>query len=214
MPNYVRNELTIPDPQEADRAFSLMRSDEREFDFNRICPVPPEIYCGDVGSAESIIFAQERARSFDPFFGAALRETDTALNWCRHYWGTKWNAFNVKRVDATKVRFETAWSGVPRIVMLLALHERLTEFEYVWASEDFGYECGRLVGSPATLVHGQPFYADLNLPKGGSREAFEISSSVWPEFASHGPKDSGWRRDELSKEITYFDCDDESEEAE
>lgn len=210
MPNYVRNELTIHDPQEADHAFALMRSDRSEFDFHCICPIPPEIYVGSVGRAESIIFAQRGART-DPEGEALLHETDTALNWCAHYWGTKWNAFNIERIEPTRIRFETAWSGVPRIVMLLASRARLTRFDYVWASEDFGYDCGRLTGTPSHDPGMDGFYAHLTLPEGGSRKAFEISSSMWPDFVSHGPSDSGWYWDERSQ-ITYRDCDDEGDD--
>ena len=67
-------------------------------------------------------------------------------DWSIYHWDTKWNAYetNVEVVDECSVilSFQTAWSGVPRIIGKLVEMFPTITFEYHFADEDMGTNCG------------------------------------------------------------------------
>ena len=67
-------------------------------------------------------------------------------DWSIKNWGTKWNAYDssASMISDTSavVWFDTAWSGVPDIIQkLIEMFPNIT-FEYQFADEDMGYNCG------------------------------------------------------------------------
>lgn len=67
-------------------------------------------------------------------------------DWSIKNWGTKWNAYDssVSMISDTSavVWFDTAWSGVPTIIQKLSEMFPSLSFEYQFADEDMGYNCG------------------------------------------------------------------------
>ena len=73
-----------------------------------------------------------------------------AFNWydwrCDN-WGTKWNAYEsylCSSLDNKEVviEFQTAWNGVPYLIEKLVSSYPNLSFEYKFADEDMGYNCG------------------------------------------------------------------------
>ena len=67
-------------------------------------------------------------------------------DWSIKNWGTKWNAYytSVSMLSDTtaEIDFDTAWSGVPDIILKLIEMFPSLKFEYLFADEDMGYNCG------------------------------------------------------------------------
>ena len=67
-------------------------------------------------------------------------------DWSIKNWGTKWNAYytSVSMLSDTtaEINFDTAWSGVPDIIQKLIEMFPSLKFEYLFADEDMGYNCG------------------------------------------------------------------------
>lgn len=122
MPNHVVNELVwrgITDAQRAELLANIVNADGR-VDFSILVPQPLNIWAGSVG------VAHEKA------FG------DTALDWSRRNWGTKWNAYSCLPIEQTegelRIVFETAWR--PPYPWLAALLNRFKlGFQHGWHDE-------------------------------------------------------------------------------
>jgi hypothetical protein len=116
MPNLVYHNLTITGPEiERERflaeCFSLDGNGKgrMEFDFNKLIPEPDEIRrSGDETSAFVDALLSGKGVVGD-------RPDEAWYDWRCDNWGTKWNANDTKIVrksDAIKLSFETAW-GAP-----------------------------------------------------------------------------------------------------
>lgn len=65
--------------------------------------------------------------------------------WSCANWGTKWNAYDtiLEEYDNNAIiYFNTAWSGVPHLIEILCTQFPNISFEYKFADEDMGYNCG------------------------------------------------------------------------
>ena len=205
MPNHVRNRLTIPDEAKAKEAFDLMRSDKSEFDFEQICPIPPHVYKGSINNTIAKIFGATSHKIGDIELVTVYDTGDTWLPWCIEHWGTKWNAYSIERIDSATIQFDTAWNGVPRIVLLLADRIEIEEFTYEWADEDFCSNTGLVIGrkSPyGTLIN-------INQPKNLSREAFEIAAKLHPGYLRSDKNPEGYYWDE-ERDCLRSSLDDEN----
>lgn len=96
----------------------------------------------------------------------------TWYDWSRANWGTKWNAMNTELMDNDSIYFETAWNGVEPLICALSEKFPDVEFEYKYADEDTGYNCGE-----GSVQNGE---IDMYYPDGGSKEAYEIAFEVRP----------------------------------
>ena len=67
--------------------------------------------------------------------------------------------------------FFTAWDSVPKIITLLSRKYPEQTITYRWADEDIGRNVGEL-----TLKGGEVI--GLNVPEGGSREAYEMAAEI------------------------------------
>lgn len=192
MPNNVLNRLTIKDKEDAQEVFSFMGVDEGLFDFERICPIPPHVYKGNINAAVAQIFGQTSIFKGDG---------DTWLSWCREHWGTKWNAYDFVKVDENTIEFETAWSPVPRIILLLCQKFDIREFTYEWADEDFGSNTGMIRG----LDWGGDLHIDVYKPINQTKEAFDMASKVRIDYVRTDDNGEGFYWDEENHCIEYDD---------
>ena len=72
-------------------------------------------------------------------------------DWSLGNWGTKWNAYETSMSSPTEtsvsIYFQTAWSGVPMLIEMLVQKFPNLSFEYKFADEDRGHNCGQGNGS-------------------------------------------------------------------
>jgi hypothetical protein len=122
MPNHVLNELIFcaADASEQERIISILCGDDGKVDFQKLVPVPNNVWQFSVGADHERAFKQ------------------TALDWCRENWGTKWNAYSHKPIERTESTiafvFETAWR--PPYGWLVAVFNTLKRgFEHRWIDE-------------------------------------------------------------------------------
>lgn len=89
-------------------------------------------------------------------------------DWSVENWGTKWNAYQAKRIATDKVRFQTAWSAP--VPVIDALSKRFPEetIRFRWADEDFGSNTGDVTIRNGEVITGGRL-------SNGSREAKELA---------------------------------------
>lgn len=97
----------------------------------------------------------------------------TWYEWCNQNWGSKWNAYQPRplREDDHTMVFYTAWASVPKIISLLSRKYPEQTITYRWADEDIGHNVGEF-----TIKDGEVI--DINVPEGGSREAYEMAAEI------------------------------------
>lgn len=122
MPNWVKN---IVHALKYDMDFKKFTDEEGKFDFNKITPMPDDIYRGDLGEKERAKYGNRNW-----------------YDWSIEHWGTKWNACE-SNVQGNTVYFETAWScPVP---LLVELGKRVGGILVFYADEDTGSNCGGFI---------------------------------------------------------------------
>jgi hypothetical protein len=122
MPNNVINEVVFQRPASEHTAIlAKVCNAEGKVDFEVLVPMPAQIWRGSVG------------RIHTDAFGAQ----NIGLDWARLNWGTKWNAYGHKPVeadaDSLTIRFQTAWA--PPYPWLVALFNTCGEFRHNWLDE-------------------------------------------------------------------------------
>lgn len=197
MPNYVKNSITA-DPQTVKKITEMMRSDESSFDFNNLVKMPEDLNIksspmGEEGAKclleKSNSFLGVRFNSFPNEIGKSEEALElgrkyliniakygyaTWYEWRIANWGTKWLAESID-VGNDSIYFGTAWHGVGELMQKLSEKLGNVPFEYMYASENTGYECGRLL-----LQNGHVIIDDI--PEEGSQDAYEIFFRLWPEY--------------------------------
>ena len=119
MPNYCDNSLTIYASEETvERIRAFVRSDESEFDFDKVIPMPEYIYVGPLGKEERELYGK-----------------NNWYDWCTTNWGTKWNSDEVSFKD-NNFFFLTAWSPASPVIAKLA--EKFPEAEFWFQYEEMG----------------------------------------------------------------------------
>jgi len=164
MPNYIINKLqVIGELDKVEEVMDFIRSDDGEcrMDFQKIVPIPPHIYNGNIGKLEEELFGE-----------------DTWYGWCPKYWGSKWNAIckeDAARCTEDTVYFQTAWNGVPKLIFLLSAKFDC-ELVYAFADEDRGYNCDSYV-----LYKRSDFTktTEHTTPIPGSKEANDLADELW-----------------------------------
>ena len=150
MPNHVRNVLKFKKLKPEDKTFLLdmicsHRSEAEgteelpHIDFRKIIPEPQErSECPEdcLVNKDSHIAEYEDRPWFDWY------------KWHNKYWDTKWNAYDsyteLNKSSITFV-FNTAWSMPKPIIQRLQVLGY--PFEYRWADEDYGHNCGKITWS-------------------------------------------------------------------
>jgi hypothetical protein len=172
-------------------------------DFNKITPMPEDLM-GESGSDGDWGLAilqrkehvgrpyKEHKKQFDELkperknkilkLGQKYRDNKkkygykTWYDWCVANWGTKWNAYNQEKPAANEIWFDTAWSCVHRLILKLSQMFPDATFDYTFADEDTGANCGAII-----LKNGK---GKMLVPDIGSREAYEIAFVMRPEIKS------------------------------
>lgn len=88
-------------------------------------------------------------------------------NWNRENWGTKWNSYSNEVEKFGTYIFQTAWSGVPSLMLEISAQNLGIGFEYTYVGEDSGYNVAKFVFKDGGVVY--EYY-----PEGGSKEAYDI----------------------------------------
>lgn len=174
MPNWITNRFTS-DAETIGKIVALVKSEESEFDFNKVIPMPGELrgttaptkilpieeYITDTTRGITQTMSKELIKKFG---------FDNWYDWAISNWGTKWNCCDVFIGD-DYIEFNTAWSNPMPIFLKLSEMFSDVEFEVMYADEDFGYNTGKY-----TLQNGEMYSMDI--PDGGSKEAYELAIEV------------------------------------
>lgn len=151
MPNHVENHLTFDCSEE--RLKEILKAIGRDedsaldgqygigtFDFNKVIPMPDDIYRGDLGPKEQKIYGKKNW-----------------YDWSCWNWGTKWNSYG-NSFDGHTLTFQTAWSAPhPVIEKLSEMYPDVT-ISHRWADEDLGCNCGERDYRNGEITHE---YSDI-----------------------------------------------------
>lgn len=198
MPNHIKNILELKGEQsEIDKVFDYIKGEKEDqfIDFEKIATPPNYIYMGATNRIINDIFdTGEKQSIFN-------RKSDTWSTWCVRYWGTKWNAYEIEKEGNTLI-FETAWNGVPRLILLLGNKFKKVDFFYKYADEDWGRNLGYLnITDDGSLFMRNIEYKEID---SGTKEAFEFASEVRGATSDYGK----YTWDEENKKIEYIDVED------
>lgn len=171
MPNHVTNNVSLKGKDEDIKdILSSLKSEDSDFDFNKIIPMPKELE-GTVSST-----ATPTNHELIEKYGA-----DNWYDWSNKNWGTKWNAYDISIIDETEIQFDTAWSCAAALIgKLSALHPKV-EFTLTYADEDLGSNCGIVTYKNGTETN----YIDKSQ---GNLESDEASTR-WAMTVKYGNDD-------------------------
>ena len=119
MPNWTSNNvLFVGKEKQLKTLQTMLKSNDNDFDFNNIIPMPEELK-DTVSGSESAKpeWQKEQSKQLKAKFGA-----DNWYDWACDNWGTKWNSVDteVEQRDGTLIyRFNTAWDAPRRIALQL-----------------------------------------------------------------------------------------------
>ena len=159
---------------------------EGTFDFNKIVPMPENIFRGPLGQKER------------DMYGA-----DNWYDWSLKNWGTKWNSYDGDwYVEGRSIQFNTAWSTPEAIYRALIKKFPNLDFNVKFADEDMGYNCGEFSYNSSLGELG--FWEPDN-----DNEGLEFACQVWYDDT---PENVGYKRDKDG--FWVYDYGDDAEEDE
>lgn len=193
MPNWVTNNLTIRGSKKLiEKIKAEIKSEDREFDFNLIAPIPKELegtrspmvaITKKEYKEQELKIAKNELTDFEKQFGFSRCLTQELIDeytkkfgacdwytWQNANWGTKWNASSVY-INDNFISFNTAWSTPFELMVKLSEKYPKAIFEVEYADEDFGHNVGKY-----TLQNGEEI--DVFIPEGGSKEALELAMNI------------------------------------
>lgn len=182
MPNHITNKIEFYGEKEnIKKVLELIKGEEGCIDFNKIIPTPENIYQGDLGEVERMLYGK-----------------NNWYDWNIAHWGTKWNAYSDWLDEENDVvYFDTAWSCPLPILDALAklCYEYNVSFSGKWADENRGYNVG-IFESDGDDDEYWFSYEDL---EDESNEAYEIYVELKGEDLCMGKDENGnW---------VAYDCD-------
>lgn len=182
MPNWVAHKIEFfGDQKNIDKVLDLIKGEDRVIDFEKLIPMPDNIYQGNLGSKERELYGE-----------------NNWYDWSCKNWGTKWNACHSDLLADNELYFDTAWSSPRPILETLSklCFEHNVRLEGVFADEDCGYNTGCFEGGD---IGGDCFFIhECHEPE--SNEAYDAYVSVWGETDCLG-------KDKLGNWIRYS-CED------
>ena len=183
MPNHITNKIKFYGEQSnINKVLELIKGEGECIDFNKIVPMPSNIYRGNLGF-------EERKK-----YGA-----NNWYDWSVTHWGTKWNAYySHLDEDTNTMCFDTAWSSPMPILEALAklCYEHRVWFEGKWADEDRGHN----VGTFESDCDNDEYWFSYEYVENCSNEAYEI-------YVELKGSDMCMGKDANGNWIAY-DCDD------
>lgn len=124
MPNYCSGFVSIKCSDEVfEQIKDFVKSDNSVFDFDRIIPMPENIYRGPLGAEEEKLYGK-----------------DNWYDWSLENWGTKWNAC-YSCLDGFEYEITTAWAPCSPVISALAKHFPEATIRYSYTESDNGF-CG------------------------------------------------------------------------
>lgn len=131
MPNHIRT--TIKPSKDFEKITEKVvskiegKEDEFFFDFEKIIPVPDDIFRGDLTQEMELKHGEK-----------------TWYKWNISHWGAKWNSYDFDpyaKYDE-KFSFQTAWASPEPVIIALSEMFPDVEFEVKYADEDIGSNLG------------------------------------------------------------------------
>ena len=119
MPNWVQCRIVA---MNEDVNFKKFCNKDDEFTFEKVLPMPKDIYRGDLGKAEREKYGDKNW-----------------YDWSIRHWGTKWDCRDAY-VCGNRVEFTTAWSFP--LGAMVALAKKVGTIFCIFADEDIGSNCG------------------------------------------------------------------------
>lgn len=182
MPNHVTNKIEFHGEQaNIDKILELIKGEKECIDFEKIVPMPDNIFRGNLGHEEYAKYGK-----------------NNWYDWSLHNWGTKWNAYNsCLDKDINEIEFDTAWSCPLAVLNKLAelCYKHDVSFTGKWADEDAG--CN--VGVFESDCDSDEYWFSYEYIANESNEAYEIYAEVKGESNCFGKDTNGnWVR---------YDCD-------
>lgn len=154
MPNWVMNEIKVGNIKAIKECVVKSESGVEEYDFNKIIPMPDDIFKGNLGM-------EERKK-----YGA-----NNWYDWSIKNWGTKWNADSYNRTGNLTFSIQTAWSTPEPVIKEMSRKYNCT-VEVRYADEDCGYNCGEYIYRKGELIN------EWN-PEFGTDEARKFANETW-----------------------------------
>ena len=120
MPNWTYNNVQFIGKTEDNvkQLQTMLKSDDNEFDFNNVIPMPNELSDTVSGSENAKPeWQKDQSKKLKAKYGA-----DNWYDWSINNWGTKWNACNTEvelNENVLNYTFETAWDAPREIVRAL-----------------------------------------------------------------------------------------------
>ena len=195
MPNNITNILTFTDASEKQIAEVLesIKNDKLgigSVDFNKIIPMPPEIFRGNLGQEERELYGK-----------------NNWYDWSVANWGTKWNAYDFDYgnyepyKEGNQIKFLTAWTRPEPVIQKLSELFPEIQIFHEWADEDVGMNVGEVLYEGGEIE-------DEYIPNGGSKEAYEMASatlgvelSEWGLYYSEDTDNYIYRDEEETEEM-------------
>jgi len=171
-------------------------------DFEKVFPMPESLSVEDnsngkigcailTGKQEGFITLEDAANRFLKMYSPQKKECmrigliyaeniekygcPTWYDWSCKVWGTKWNAYDCEDKGNGVWIWDTAWSAVPKIIEEMVNGFPELAFEYEWADEDTGCNCGRITVSPDGDISFHEFVNE-------SKEAYELAFELRPHY--------------------------------
>lgn len=144
MPNHI---TTIIKSRPARAHHGILLNADKEVDFNRVIPTPPNVYQGPIDGSifspgNSWAPAKDwKTKKIPDDYDPELH-TDNWYTWNSANWGTKWNAYSTELRDNDVIKFETAWAHPTPVIQALTKEHPDIVFDICYASEDTGFNLG------------------------------------------------------------------------
>ena len=135
MPNWCTNHVYIDaDFDSMVEIEKFVKSEEREFDFERIIPMPENIFRGDLSAEAEKLYGK-----------------NNWYDWSWANWGTKWNTFEVLHMESGDYWFDTAWSPCKEVIAKLATLFPQATIRYWYYDEGHFYGMSLYEGGELTF---------------------------------------------------------------
>jgi len=177
MPNHIKNRLEIiGDNFQVEIIRNFLKGkpfddgSECLIDFNNIIPMPEDLHVDDMSNAP--LDLEQKYKSNIEKYGYR-----TWYDWSIANWNTKWNAYSQELESYNVILFETAWSGVPKLISEISSKFPDVKLYYEYSDEDTSYNCGY-----GTFQNGDD---DLICLDGGSKESYELAFKLSPEIQEY-----------------------------